>query len=396
MDRLKNLSFKHYVAISFCAFVFVCGALTLTVNFREVFGGLVRGFIKMPKESSVSERLSNSLSTFDKRMNEYFILHDSSLNSYGAIQKAMDKHLIDDVDPGYNVVKLKNDYLTFKANGNTDGSGLKNYLCELKRTCDSTGTDMLYVKKLGKSTYDWDLLPDYFPYRYSSDFSKTESELENAGINVLDLEQVVKDEGIDKYSLFYKTDHHWTTKAGLWACNHIATRLNKEFDLSIDWQKLDVDNYVVESHPNSFLGSQGVRTGAGYTELDDFDFIYPDYPTDIDYDVRNKDIHLTGSFKDTILLNKTYEEGYHAYMPATYDITTIKNNESNNGKYAVFVVDSYGSVVAPFLSQTFERMDCIDLRYFSDDLGDYISKNRPDFIIYMVNSTDEVLHDFVD
>ena len=83
-------------------------------------------------------------------------------------------------------------------------------------------------------------------------------------------------------------------------------------------------------------------------------------------------------------------------MPSTYDLTTIKNKESNNGKYAVFVVDSYGSVVAPFLSQTFERVDCIDFRYFSDDFGEYIQKNKPDIVIYMVNSTDDVLLDFVD
>lgn len=83
-------------------------------------------------------------------------------------------------------------------------------------------------------------------------------------------------------------------------------------------------------------------------------------------------------------------------MPATYDLSTIINHESNNGKYAVFVVDSFGSAVAPFLSQTFKRMDCIDLRYFSEDLNTYIENNKPDVVIYMVKSTDNVLHDFVD
>ena len=396
MKRLKNMSFKHIVAISFCAFVLVCGVLTLTINFREVFGGLVRGYIKSPKNSSVTERLTNSLSTFDTRMNEYFILHDVALNSYGGIQKMMDKHLIDDVDPNYNVVKLKNNYLTFKSNYNEDGAGLKDYLLNLKKTCDNNNVDMLYVKKLSKGTYDWDLLPLFYPYRYTSDYTKTESDLRNAGIGVLDLDEKVQEQGTDKYSLFYKTDHHWTTKSGLWVCNQIADKLNSDYNFNIDTEKLNVDNYNVEHHSHTFLGTQGTRTGAGYTEPDDFNFIYPKFSTNIDYEVRNKNIRLTGSFRDTILLNKTYEEGYHAYMPSTYDLTTITNHEANNGKYAVFVVDSFGSVVAPFLSQSFERMDCIDLRYFSEDLGEYIQQNKPDIVIYMVNSTDEVLHDFVD
>ena len=396
MKRLKNMSFKHIVAISFCAFVFVCGVLTLTINFREVFGGLVRGYIKSPKNSSVTERLTNSLSTFDTRMNEHFILHDVALNSYGGIQKMMDKHLIDDVDPNYNVVKLKNDYLTFKSNYSEDGAGLKDYLLNLKKTCDNNNVDMLYVKNLAKGTYDWDLQPAFYPYRYTSDYTKTESDLKTAGIGVLDLDEKVKEQGIDMYSLFYKTDHHWTTKSGLWACNQIADKLNSDYNFNVDTEKLNVDNYNVEHHSHSFLGTQGIRTGASYTEPDDFDFIYPKFSTNIDYEVRNKNIRLSGSFLDTILLNKTYEEGYSAYMPSTYDLTTIKNKESNNGKYAVFVVDSFGSVVAPFLSQTFERTDCIDLRYFSEDLGEYIQQNKPDIVIYMVNWTDEVLHDFVD
>ena len=106
----------------------------------------------------------------------------------------------------------------------------------------------------------------------------------------------------------------------------------------------------------------------------------------------NKNISLTGSFLDTILYQKDYQEGYHAYMPATYDLTTLTNHESNNGKYAVFVTDSFGGVVAPFLSQTFQRTDCVDLRYFSDNLEEYIQTNKPDVVIYMVNWTDAVLH----
>ena len=65
--------------------------------------------------------------------------------------------------------------------------------------------------------------------------------------------------------------------------------------------------------------------------------------------------------------------------PAAYDLIELKPKE-----------------VAPFLSQTFERVDCIDFRYFSDDFGEYIQKNKPDIVIYMVNSTDDVLLDFVD
>ena len=38
--KLKDVTFKNFVAIAFCAFIFVCGALTIAFNFREIFGGL--------------------------------------------------------------------------------------------------------------------------------------------------------------------------------------------------------------------------------------------------------------------------------------------------------------------------------------------------------------------
>ena len=243
MKWLKNLTYKHYVAIAFCAYIFVCGILTITVNFREVFGGLVRGYTKMPSKSTVTERLSNSISTFDKRMNEYFF-YFLAIDSYGGIQKVMDKHLIDDPDPNYNVLKLNNDYLTFtdlklNANSNSDGINwdLVNYLVDSKKTCEKSNTDILYVKKLNKNTSDSKLLPDCFPYRNLSNDSQTEKELEMAGIGVLDLDDMVNEEGIDKYSLFYKTDHHWTIKAGL-------------LNTYIENNKPDVVIYMVNSTDN--------------------------------------------------------------------------------------------------------------------------------------------------
>lgn len=394
MMKFHKLTYKHYIAIFFCVFISVLGLLSIVFNFREIFGGLVRGYIDSPEDSSITTKLSNSLSTFEKRMNEYFVLHDLSIDSYGLIQKALDKHLIDDTEPNYNVLKLKNDYLTFCTLGNEteNSSYLKDYLAELKTICDNNNVDMLFVKKLGKDTFEKNQIPDFFPFRYNTDYQEDIEAIRAEGIETLDMNEVIDEEGIDKYSLFYKTDHHWTTKTGLWASNLIANQLNKSLQMNIDTQKLDINNFNVETYKDSFLGSQGVRTGSWYTDIDDFDVIYPKYETNMEYEIRNHNVVIQGDFKDTVFYKKSYKDGYSMYMSSKYDITTFKNLESNNGKHAVFVVDSFGGVVAPFLAQTFERMDCIDLRYFTDDIGEYIEQNTPDVLIYMVDWTGTVLH----
>ena len=333
MRKLKSLSVRNWIAIIFVLFVFICSFFTLTLNFREVFGGFVRGYINTSEDSIIMDKISNGLSTFDKRMDSYFILHDCAIDTYGAVQKFMGKTLIDDVDPNYNVVKLNNGYLTFKANGNSDSNELKEYLIDINNVCKENNADFLYVKKLGKGTYDTNLLPKYFPYRFSDNFQTVKIDMINSGINVLDLNDVIAEEGIDKYSLFYKTDHHWTTEAGLWAAGIIAERINEDFDIDFDSSKFDQENYFIEEHRTSFLGSQGTRTGKTFSGMDSFKVIYPKYPTNINYEEVNKNVVLYGDFKYTIFNNREYEDGYHMYMPVGFDLAIIENNESNNGKF---------------------------------------------------------------
>jgi hypothetical protein len=84
----------------------------------------------------------------------------------------------------------------------------------------------------------------------------------------------MKENGIDKYSLFYKTDHHWTTETGLWATNVIANQLKDNYGIDYDEQKLDIKNYVVEKHSGFFLGYRKTRRFSIFRKRD-FSLIYP-------------------------------------------------------------------------------------------------------------------------
>ena len=58
----------------------------------------------------------------------------------------------------------------------------------------------------------------------------------------------------------------------------------------------------------------------------------------------------------------------------------------SEGKTALLVLDSYGCVVAPYLSLQFSQLDCIDIRSYTDPIEDYISKNKPDIVIYAISN----------
>lgn len=72
----SDFDVRKTVAVIFTAFISLCGIMTLLLSPRQVFGGLVRGYINTPEESSFFQKLGNSVKTFDGRVSEYFVFHD--------------------------------------------------------------------------------------------------------------------------------------------------------------------------------------------------------------------------------------------------------------------------------------------------------------------------------
>ena len=254
---------------------------------------------------------------------------------------------------------------------------------------------MLYINKISKSTTSTSLLPDYYPHIYSSNFNTIKPVLEKNGILITDLEKVIAVQGIDKYSLFYKTDHHWTPQAGLWVCRNICSTINIIPGWNLNTDIFNEENYQIQKFPQSFLGSQGKRVGALYSEIDDFDVVYPSFQTELSVNIKDINFNKTGDFYETMiheenitpdkLLNQE-TSAYSAYMQGNHSLVNIRNHNINTGKSALIVMDSYGCVVAPYLALVFDKLDCIDIREYSDCLEDYIKSTEPDIVIYAITS----------
>ena len=84
------------------------------------------------------------------------------------------------------------------------------------------------------------------------------------------------------------------------------------------------------------------------------------------------------------LLNKD-DTAYDTYMKGNHSLINITNHNIPEGKTALLVLDSYGCVVAPYLSLQFSQLDCIDIRSYTDSVKEYILKNKPDIVIYAIS-----------
>ena len=309
---------------------------------------------------------------------------------YGLVQRISGRRLILDADINSNVAKLDNNYLTFyygKSNRIKENAAS---IIELKTALQALNIDLLYVQPPHKiSKYDPGL-----PYGVV-DFSNENmdaflTEIGNGGVDYLDLRQIMHDNGINQYDMFFQTDHHWTPQAGLWATGIVSEQLNKKYDFQIPSDLYNPDNYTFKLYKDYFLGSQGKRVGTLYAGVDDITLITPKFETNLDLNIPARDIHQTGNFENALLFPEMIEEKdyygknpYVVYIGGDRPLVEIENKLVDQKKILV-VRDSYAIVFTPFMALGCSELDEIDLRHYTDgSLIQYIKQSTPDIVIFM-------------
>lgn len=266
-----------------------------------------------------------------------------------------------------------------------------------KRFLDENHINLLYVNEPTK--YDDDsLFRDEFGIEsYSNRNTDTFlSRLRSAGVNTIDLRESIKDEGINIFDMFYRTDHHWTTKAALWAAQKIAIGLNTYCGYHIDTSLYHTDNYTFTEWQECWLGEQGRKVGKSYVGLDDYTEIKPNFTTS--YTFKSKNGNYEGTFDDFIeedvynLENNVYENKSWHY---SYSKINCTNHKIDDGKILI-LGDSYEQVTEPFISLGIHEVDVLVLRQCdsSFNLRNYILENGYDTVIicyaqFMVGAHDK-------
>lgn len=244
---------------------------------------------------------------------------------------------------------------------------------------------MMYVNQPIKYIDDDYMLKEFGIKSYSNQnadlFLKR---IDKEGIPYLDLRENIKSENINSFDLFYRTDYHWTTKAGLWATNHIAKAMNQQLGYNIDESLFDISNFNIKEWKNCWLGEQGKKIAETYIGLDDYTKIIPNFTTS--YTFPSSDDQKTyGSFDDFINEEKySFEKDVYknSSWHYSYRAKNCINNNVQNGKI-LMLADSYAMVTEPFLSLGVNKIDYLILRNVSDSfsLRNYILENQYDTIL---------------
>ena len=357
------------------------------------------------------------------------------IESYGLVQQALGRRVMEDMDPQYTVARLSDGTLTF-ANPNAAYQSPQGYAQSFAELGEVLKTrfriPLLYVQAPQKVYYDGEAtLPDGL-----EDFGDTHANaflhaVRELGVDTLDLRSLFtgepeedselptfpEDEVYDlredtnqssheekheneneeeeepeispyEYPLFFDTDHHWTAHGAFLGWQSLAEKLKADYDFTIDPDFTDLREWKCKSYEDIFLGSQGKRVGSLYAGLDDFYTLYPKKFTRFEYSVPSQGIARRGRFQNSLLFSERLKEGdlyetnpYTYYSGGDYPFARMKNLLNPDGPVVVLLRDSFACPFAPYLALACSELVTIDLRYFNDDLLNYISWVEADMVI---------------
>lgn len=182
----------------------------------------------------------------------------------------------------------------------------------------------------------------------------------------------------DTEQLYYRTDHHWTTRGAYYGYQVFASKLG----LSRIPETAIKEEQISDSFYGTFYTKANQRSITPDT-LELFTTTLPEYEVCIQGENSCGD-----SFYDMDALNE--RDKYKVFFGGNFPLVTIHvpQEDENNDRSIVVFKDSYANSFVPFLAQHYSTIHMIDMRYFRMDVDQYLEKHHFDdmLMLYSVST----------
>jgi hypothetical protein len=214
-----------------------------------------------------------------------------------------------------------------------------------------------------------DKLPKNAPVRdQKADLNQIRFDL--AGMNFVDVTQVLtehKDE-----DLYYRTDHHWTSQAALYAFGEIAPRFGIEPPAHA--------SYKVYTVSNTFEGTLSSKSGS-HSARDVVQVYAPSTPIQYYVTYDGNQTGICSMYDRDALKGKDHYTVFFGGNYGRVDITTT----ADTGRCLLVFKDSYANCMMQFLYPYFDHITMIDPRYYYDNVENVIKSESVTDVLYLYN-----------
>lgn len=160
--------------------------------------------------------------------------------------------------------------------------------------------------------------------------------------------------------IYYRTDHHWTTRGAFYGANALLETLGREplderyFQPKTVYQD---GSFRTKAVSTDFNGTLYSTSGIHWLEPDAIEYWVPD-------GYLNVTTWKSGKAEPGQLYDRSYLEGkdkYSSFLGGNQPLCVIENPDVQDGSKILLIRDSYSDSLAPFLAQAFSQVHLIDL-----------------------------------
>ncbi len=192
----------------------------------------------------------------------------------------------------------------------------------------------------------------------------------SGGIGLIDITETLRkhvDEGI-----YYKTDHHWTSRGAAYGFNAAAKQLEIEGLVS---------DYKIYTVATDFSGTLASRSG--YHKVKDTVEVYQPENVEYQYLVSDSD---NEEKRPTIYDRKALEgkDKYQVFFGGNHAMVDIVTTNDNQRRLLVFK-DSYANSFVPFLIPYYNEIIMIDARYYYENANMLIENKGITDVLFLYN-----------
>lgn len=358
---------KYIPAVVFLIFIYGM-ALWFLFSPKTDYSSSEKRYLQKFPDANVEKVLSGEFgSEFETFFADQFPQRNTwvGLNAYTALAEGN--------NGASGVYNCKNGYLINKP-VSTDNNLDKNVgaVVDFAKKIDAPTTVML-VPSTGYIADD--VLPTFHDkYNDDEDISRISSTLSKEKIGFVDLRERFKSEYKNGSQLYYKTDHHWTTKGAYTGYQELCKALGIT---PIDDSILKKDSYP------DFYGTTYSSSGFWLTPPDNIEIWSNPKNSDKNISVKiteGANIKTSGSMYFTDHLKE--DDKYPVFIDGNHALTEITNTNAKNGTI-LLIKDSFSHSLAPFLAENYSKVVLVDLRYYKESVSQLVSTYNPEQVVVL-------------
>jgi hypothetical protein len=197
-----------------------------------------------------------------------------------------------------------------------------------------------------------------------------------ADYNVVDVTETLATHASE--GVYYHTDHHWTTLGALYAYEAWCGATGETFG--------GVDDYTQTQVTDKFRGSL-------YSKVLDADSVY-DKVYRMDKKTGQTSVTVTADgepldgFYDA---DKLLEKDKYAYFFGGNYGEVVIDTGKNTSRRLLVIKDSFANCFVPFLAEDYDAIYMIDLRYYNQNMQEYITANGITDVLVLYNVSNFIM-----